>query len=125
EENEVGIGTFQTGFILDALGEEAYRAFEISGNSMDDGSIGSIPNKAIVLGLKLDKMALVKESNALWNKPYILICKDRIICKWVTGVNGQENSIFCQNLNKSPEYQDFELAFEDVLQVFKITRKQV
>lgn len=124
-ENDLGKSTFQTGFIVDFLGDEAYRAFEISGNSMDDGSIEAIPNKAIVLGLELNKIILSKENSAIWNKSYVLVCKDRIICKWITGFNKEKNTMYCQNLNKSPEYQDFELPLKDVLQVYKVIKKQL
>ncbi|KQC30541.1 hypothetical protein AAY42_12165 [Flagellimonas eckloniae] len=124
-ENDFGKSTFQSGFIVDFLGDEAYRAFEISGNSMDDGSIVAIPNKAIVLGLKLGRTALEKENKTMCNKPYILVCRDRIICKWITGFNGKENAVYCQNLNKSPEYQDFELPLDDILEIFEVVKKQL
>lgn len=124
-EKKYGKSTIKSGFVLEAFEDRVYRAFEVTGNSMDDGSIGAIPNKAIVLGLQLDTTALAKASESLWNKPYILVCKDRIICKRLTGFNGQNNTVKCQNLNTSPEHQDFELPLEDMLLVFQIVRKQL
>ncbi|MBS9461189.1 helix-turn-helix transcriptional regulator [Flagellimonas sp. 389] len=124
-ENAQDNDTFQTGFIVDFLPEENLRAFEITGDSMNDGSIDAIPNKAVVLGLKLKNNQLVKTDGTLWNTAYMLVCKDRIICKWVTGIDSGKKTMYCQNLNKSPEYQDFELSLEDVLQVYKVVKKQI
>lgn len=122
---DFGKNAFQAGFILDFLDEEAHTAFEITGDSMNDNSIDAIPNKAIVLGLRLNMDLLAKGDDTVFNKSYVLVCKDRIICKWVTGFNSEKNTIYCQNLNKSPEYQDFELPLKDILQVFKVIKKQL
>lgn len=119
--------TFQIGFVLDALEDEAHRAFEIAGDSMNDHTIYAIPNKAIVLGLNFDKENFTKANarKEIWNQCYVLICKDRIICKQVTGFDKNKASLYCHNLNPSPEYQDFELPLKDILQIFKIVKKQL
>lgn len=116
---------FQSGFVVDVLEEETYSAFEVSGDSMNDESINAIPNKSIVLGVKINKEKFIKEDYSSINKPYILVCKNRILCKKVIGYDSEKNSIHCQNLNESPEYQDFHLSFTDVLEVFGIIKKQV
>ncbi|WP_262510371.1 helix-turn-helix transcriptional regulator [Muricauda aurantiaca] len=115
---------FQTGFIIDFIPEETLRAFEVKGDSMNDKSIEGIPNKAFVLGMELQKNMLSNAHSTIWNKAYMLVCKDRIICKWLTGFNPEKNTVYCQNLNKSPEYQDFELALDDILKTFVIIKKQ-
>ncbi|WP_420603420.1 XRE family transcriptional regulator [Flagellimonas sp.] len=122
-ESRLGNSPFRTNFVIDFVEEDAYKAFEVSGDSMNDGSIDAIPNKAIVLGVKTRKESFVRESNLMIGKIYILVCKDRIICKKITGVDSAKN-IQCHNLNESPEYQDFELPFEDVLEIFRIVKKQ-
>ncbi|MDC6362017.1 MULTISPECIES: helix-turn-helix domain-containing protein [Flavobacteriaceae] len=116
---------FQSAFIIDSVAKEPHRIFEISGDSMNDGSIHAIPNKAFVLGLGQKKEWLVKNDDTLWNKPYVLVCKDRITCKQLTGYRKETKALQCHNLNSSPEYQDFELPLEDVLQVFMIVKKQL
>lgn len=115
---------FQAGFVIDFLADEPHRVFEISGDSMNDGSLDAIPNKAFVLGLEIKKESLGRGNETFWNQPYILVCADRIICKQLTGFNKQAKSIQCHNLNTSPEYQDFELSLDEVLQVFKVVKKQ-
>ncbi|MCK0161134.1 helix-turn-helix domain-containing protein [Allomuricauda sp. F6463D] len=116
---------FQGGFIIDFLTEEPHRIFEVSGEAMDDGSSEAIPNKAYVLGLELKKDALTRSNESYWNQSYVLVCADRIICKQLTGYNKENRSILCHNLNTSPEFQDFELPLDEVIQVFKIAKKQL
>ncbi len=116
--------TFQTGFIIDFIPEETLTAFEVKGDSMNDRSIEGIPNKAFVLGMELQKNMLSNGHSSIWNKAYMLICKDRIICKWLTGFNAEKNTVYCHNLNNSPEYQNFELPLNDILKTFVIIKKQ-
>jgi len=116
---------FQGGFIIDFLTEEPHRIFEISGDSMDNGSVDAIPNKAYVLGLEIKKESLKRNNDTDWNQPYILVCKERIVCKQLTGYNKAKKALLCHNLNTSPEFQDFELPLDDVLQVFRIVKKQL
>ncbi|SHH07802.1 XRE family transcriptional regulator [Flagellimonas flava] len=115
---------FQTGFVLDYVDDSPYMAFEVTGDSMNNGTIDSIPNKCLVLGQELERSLFEKEVEPWLNKPYVLVCKNRILCKQVTTFNSEKNSVNCHNLNTSPEFQDFELALEDVLQIFKIVRRQ-
>lgn len=116
---------FQGGFIIDFLTEEPHRIFEVSGDSMNDGSSEAIPNKAYVLGLEIKKDTLARNNETYWNQSYIVVCADRIICKQLTGYNRENKSLLCHNLNTSPEFQDFELPLSEVLQVFKIVKKQL
>ena len=42
----------KTGFVLETLNDSSHLAFEIAGDYMNDGTIQSIPNKSIVLGVE-------------------------------------------------------------------------
>jgi len=116
---------FQGGFIIDFLTEEPHRIFEVSGDSMNDFSAASIPNKSYVLGLEIKKESLARNKESFWNESYVLVCTDRIICKRLTGYNKDKKTLLCHNLNTSPEFQDFELPLDDVLQVFRVVKKQL
>ncbi|MBO0320914.1 helix-turn-helix domain-containing protein [Muricauda sp. CAU 1633] len=116
---------FKSAFIIDVLAKEPHRIFEVSGDSMNDTTIHAIPNKTFVLGLGLKKESFVKDDETLWNQSYILVCKDRIICKQLTGYSKEKAVLLCHNLNTSPEFQDFDLPLDDVLQIFKIVQKQL
>ena len=116
---------FQIGFVIDFLEDGPYVAFEVAGDAMNNKTIEAIPNKAIVLGLHLKKEAITKDKDDLWNKSYVLVCKNRIICRQLTGYDSAKSSIQCHNLNNSPEYQDFEVPLDDVMQIFKVAKKQL
>lgn len=124
-ESQLGNSPFKTGFVIDFLDDDPLKAFEVSGDSMNDGTINAIPNKAIVLGIKIKQKAFSKENNPMFNKSYVIVCKDRIICKKVTDFDATKKTFRCQNLNTSPEYQDFDLALENVVEVFKVVKKQL
>ena len=116
---------FQGGFVIDFLAEEPHRIFEVSGDPMNDGSVEAIPNKAFVLGLEIKRESLTRDSEMHWNRPYVLVFGDRIICKQLKGYDKQSKSLKCHNLNSSPEYQDFEMPLEEVLQAFGLVKKQI
>lgn len=115
----------QIGFIMEFLDERGYMAFEILGDSMDDGSIEAIPNKTIALGREIESHELVSAEKGIYKTSAVIVCKDRILCKKIMGYNKDNDSIVCHNLNGLPEYRDFELLLSDVLQVFKIVKKQI
>nr|WP_299343420.1 helix-turn-helix transcriptional regulator [Allomuricauda sp.] len=121
--NSKNASYLEVGFILDFLEEGRYRAFEISGDSMNDQSIEAIPNKAIVLGFQMDKKLLVQKEGVKKGS-WILVLKNRIICKQVTGIDSKSSMITCHNLNPSPEFQDFELNLEDILEAYQVVKKQ-
>lgn len=116
---------FQAGFVIDFLADNPHRIFEVSGDSMNDGTSESIPNGAFVLGLELKKESFVRSNETSWNLPYVIITANRIICKWLTGYNKKNKTLTCHNLNTSPEYQDFDLTLDEVFQVFKVVKKQI
>ena len=90
---------------------------------MDDGTSSSIPNGALVLGKKIDQKKL--HSNEKWkNKTYVLVCNGRIICKSITGISEDKTSLTCHNINPSPEFKDFEIAMDDVLELYEVVKKQ-
>lgn len=112
------------GFVVDSLEDGNYKAFEIAGDSMDDGSIGAIPNKAIVLALQYDKKKLMRPEEIKKNNAWILVLKNRIICKSITGMDPSKTKISCHNRNESPEYTDFEIDLNEVQEVYLVIKKQ-
>ncbi|TAI47479.1 helix-turn-helix domain-containing protein [Flagellimonas allohymeniacidonis] len=112
------------GFVVDSLEDGNHKAFEIAGDSMDDGSIEAIPNKAIVLGLKYNKNKLVRQEDIKKSDAWILVLKNRIICKSITGIDATKTKIQCHNLNTSPEYTDFEIALDDLQEIYLVIKRQ-
>ncbi len=115
----------KTGFLVEGLEERNYRAFEISGDSMNNGSINAIPNKAIVLGTRFTTEEISKQSESCLNQTVVLVLKDRITCKLLSQIDIENGSVRCSNLNGSPEFQDFDLLLTDIVEVFKVVKKQL
>ena len=123
--NEEPTDVMKTGFVLETLQDSSHLAFEIAGDSMNDGSIQSIPNKAIVLGVEHTVNELVKEPGLFLDHSMVLVLHDRITCKKIIAVDADKKEITCGNLNTSPEFNDFRLPLSDILQLFKVIKKQI
>ncbi len=96
-----------------------YVAFEVRGDSMDDGTKRSICEGDILLGRELRK--------DLWQfrlhvpKVFVIIHRtDGIICKEIIAHDLENGVITCHSWNPDPEYQDFEINMRDVLQLFYV-----
>ena len=110
-------------FFMDAVVQGLHIAFEILGESMNDGSDRAISNGNIVLGRKqstTDLAALEKHLNA----PFVMVTKDRILCKSITAISKEKATIRCHNLNPSPEYTDFEFPISEIMGLYLVVKKQ-
>lgn len=111
-------------FIVDKIGLGRYYAFEIKGDSMDDGSKRSICDKDIVLARELSKdywrSKLHNEEYPFW----IIILGSTIVCKQIINQNLERSEIICHSLNPSPEYADFTLNMNDISQLCNIVARQ-
>lgn len=111
-------------FIVDKIGLGRYYAFEIKGDSMDDGSKRSISDKDIVLARELSKDYW---KNKLHNDEYpfwIITLDSTIVCKQIINQDLDKGEILCHSLNPSPEYADFTLNLDSVRQLCNIVAKQ-
>ncbi|WP_282160109.1 helix-turn-helix transcriptional regulator [Ulvibacterium marinum] len=113
------------GFVLDRVSVAHYMAFEISNNSMDDGSLNSIPFKSVVLGklVQLDKIQGYMQGNP--NGASILVYKGNVMCKVISDYNKKTKTVVCKSLNDSPEYSDFEIKVGEIDQLYAILGKQI
>ncbi|MEM9077834.1 MAG: helix-turn-helix transcriptional regulator [Bacteroidota bacterium] len=115
----------KAGFVLETLHDGSHLAFEIAGDYMNDGTIQSIPNKSIVLGVEYTVNELVKDTKLFLDQMMVLVLHDRITCKKIVAVNADKKEITCNNLNTSPEFNDFTLPLDEILQLFKVIKKQI
>jgi len=101
-----------------------YFSFEISGNSMDDDSKRSFSNGDIVLARDLGcehwKDGLRIKDYSMW----IIVLKNTILCKQIIDQDLSTGTITCHSLNPSPEYCDFKLKFDEILQLMNIIKKE-
>lgn len=101
-----------------------YFAFEIKGDSMNDGSKKSIPDKAIAICSKFDKQQLAYKMELNKHPYWIIVLEDSILCKEIIEHNIEKGTIKCHSLNTSPEHQDFEIRLNDIKSLFKVIKKQ-
>lgn len=113
------------GFVLEKVEDYKYMGFEITNGAMDNGSIHSIPDKAIVLGREVPQKELARMLGTGQYPFWVLICKHNVMCKGIISYNKKENKIICHSLNTSPEYSDFEVGMEDVKHLFAVVKKQM
>jgi len=96
-----------------------YIAFEIKGDSMDDGTRRSICEGDIVLARELQKLHWQNKLHI--PKVFIIVHKtDGIICKEITKHDVKSGVITCHSWNPDPDYEDFELNLRDVMQLFYV-----
>jgi hypothetical protein len=102
-----------------------YVAFDIRGDSMRDWTEMSICDGDIVLCRELPVESWGMGLHV--PKVFIIIHKtEGITCKEVIRHNRETGEIFCHSWNKDPEYSDFTLNLQDVMQLFylkEISRK--
>lgn len=111
-------------FIVDKIGLGRYFAFEIKGDSMDDGSKRSLSDKDIVLARELSPEYW---RNKLHNDEYpfwIITLDTTIVCKQIVEQDLDRCEITCHSLNPSPEYADFSISLNDVRQLCNIVARQ-
>jgi len=115
---------FRMDFLVRTLENTTYVAFEVTGDAMDNGTSFSVPNGAVVLAKKVDKSKL-HINDSVTHTAFVLVCADRIICKAITRMTQDKKGLICHNLNPSPEFRDFEVAMDEVYDVYEVIKKQV
>ncbi len=125
-ENDTFVASLpKIGFVVDQVSVGKYMAFEISNDSMDDGTVEGLPDKSIVLGKVVPSSKMAKtvgnDPKMLW----IIVHSDSIMCKKITAIDKNRKIIKCHSLNNSPEYSDFELNTDEVKQLYKVIKRQV
>lgn len=113
-------------FIVDKIGHGKYFSFEIKGDSMDDGSIKSIPHGSTVLARDLSPDHWCT-GNGLRTKEYpywIIVLDNTILCKEIIDQDVEKGKIMCHSLNPSREYNsDFEVNINEIRQLLNIVQK--
>ncbi|CAM4215252.1 Phage repressor protein C, contains Cro/C1-type HTH and peptisase s24 domains [Pedobacter westerhofensis] len=99
-----------------------YRGFEIVGDSMDNGTIESIPDKSKVTGRFLMHHHWENKLHLHRYKDFIIVHKtDGIIAKRIIKHNVEEGTIVIHSLNPDKEsFPDKELHLSDVKELYNI-----
>jgi len=96
-----------------------YVAFEVKGDSMNDGSVNAICEGDILLGRELIQEHWTARLHI--PKVFIIVHKVHGICvKEITEHDVETGRIVCHSWNPDPEYQDFDCNLKDIAQLFYI-----
>lgn len=110
-------------FYVKEIHHGEYYSFEIKGDSMDDGSRDSLINGDVVLARNLDRShwrgLRYKEVKA-----WIIVLKNTIVCKRIIDVDLKNGIFKCHSLNSSPEYADFDIKFDETVQIMNIVKRE-
>ncbi|MDL2212512.1 helix-turn-helix domain-containing protein [Bacteroides sp. OttesenSCG-928-D19] len=112
-------------FIVDRIAHGRYLAFEIKGESMNDGSRQSIADGDIVLARELDRNHW-RTKLRFKDYPYwVVVTDDSILCKEVIAHDPATGMITFHSINPSPEYRDFTLHVDEIKQLFNVVKKTI
>lgn len=113
-------------WVVDKVPKGTYRTFEVMNDSMNDGTINSIPNGSFVLGRLVDRDKwMSKLHNHTWSN-WVIVTKDNILVKEIVSHDVENGIITCHSLNQSPEYaNDFPIHLNDVAQLFNVVKRQI
>lgn len=112
----------EVSFHVDQYARGNYMAFEIKGDSMDNGMLYDTPDKATALCRELGRQHWkdgFRDSLYGW----VIVHIDTILFKDIIAQNLDTGIITCHSRNESPEYADFEISLNDVKQIFKVIKR--
>lgn len=102
-------------------GSDKYVAFEVNGNSMDDGSSRAYQNGDIVI-CKDIPFYIVRDNGLPTNKEYIIVHREGILLKNIKAINRANNTLELHSFN--PIYSDMAISLEDVRQILVVEFQQ-
>lgn len=99
-----------------------YRAFEIVGDSMDDNSKDSIPDKSVVTGRSIPRHHWNVKLHLSRFPDYVIVHRTEGICtKRITSHDIVKGTITCHSLNPDKiNYPDFDLKLDEIDEIYNI-----
>lgn len=113
--------------IVNQIHRGKYQAFEIAGDSMDDGSIKSIPDRTIVTGREIQRQHWVNKLHSHRWPNFIFVHKtEGIICKQIAHQDLTTGKLVLHSINPDRDtYPDFEVMMDDLLQIFNVVKRDM
>lgn len=109
--------------IVDQAHRGEYKSFEVTGDSMDDGTKHSIENRSIATGRRLDRSHWKNKFHLKKFSRFIIVSLDGILIKEITDHDTKTGIITCHSLNlDKKQYPDFELSLDRVIQIFNVVQ---
>ena len=111
-------------FEVPIVGHGNYLAFEVKGESMDDGTRGSFEEGDIVLVRELERE--LWEGRLRFNDyPYwVVVFDSSVLIKQLIKHDEETGDLTFHSLNPSPEYADFTINMDKVRKLFYVIKKR-
>ncbi len=106
-------------FIVDRQHRGKYFAFRVVGDSMDNGTVESIPEGSIVTGRDISQHLWRSKFHINRFKDYVIVHKDGIIIKRITEHDVDNGIITCHSLN-TELFPDFQIHLDDCRQILNV-----
>lgn len=111
-------------FMTDKIVHGNYLAFEIKGDSMDDGTRNSFEEGDIVLTRELDRVHW-KDGLRFNDHPYwVVVFENSVLIKQIIGQDLVNGTITFHSINSSPEYSDFTLNMDEIRALYYVLQKK-
>ncbi len=109
--------------IVDQAHRGEYKSFEVTGDSMDDGTKNSIEDRSIATGRRLDRSHWKNKFHLKKFSRFIIVSLDGILIKEIIDHDTKTGIITCHSLNPDKkQYPDFELSLDRVIQIFNVVQ---
>ena len=111
-------------FIVDKIAHGRYFAFEVKGDSMDDGTRASFEEGDRVLARELDRIHW-KDGIRFNSYPYWVVSfGNSVLIKEIISQDLEQGTITFHSLNPSPEYSDFFLHMDEIRSLYYVVQKK-
>ena len=111
-------------FEVPVIAHGKYLAFEIKGDSMDDGSRESFEEGDHVLVRELSPVYW-KDELRIRKYPYwVVVFDSSVLIKQIVDQDMTSGIITCHSLNASPQYADFQLSLDEVKKLYYVIQKK-
>lgn len=110
-------------FIVDKEYKGRYLAFEVKGDSMDDGSKRSLEQGDVLLVREVEKIHWENKLHyKQWDAFVIAHVTEGIIVKQIIDHDVAKGIITCHSLNPSPQYSDIKLNVLEIVGIFNVVK---
>ena len=117
-------GWEEESFETDKIVHGKYFAFEVKGESMDDGTRNSFEEGDRVLVRELDRMHW-KDELRFSDYPYwVVVFDSSVLIKQIVAQDLEKGTITFHSLNPSPEYSDFVLEMDKIRALYYVLQKK-
>ena len=100
-----------------------YVAFEIKGDSMDDGSKESYIEGELVICREVGRHLWQNDKLHIHKRDFVIVCTDGILIKRIEEHDVAAHTITIHSLN--PEYPDRTIDLAEVLQIFSVVESRI